>query len=316
VALKLAAVSVDLDEIDNYAAIHGLDAGGAAAVTLSPDALRSVYRRALPRLVRLFRELRVPCTYFAVGRDLVHADNAAALRSLSHAGDEIANHSLSHLYDLTRKPRARQHAEVRGGADAIEQAVGKRPAGFRAPGYTMTTQLADVLTQEGVQYDSSVFPCPAYYAAKTAAIGAIRARGRRSHSIVDDPRVLLASPNPYRMGSSYRARGRGLVELPIGVTSSYTGRLPFIGTSVVLAGPRGARLMALAASGRPLVNLELHGIDLADAEDDGLAGLMSHQPDLRKSLEAKRSALISAIETLRSRGYSFVTLAEAARRLG
>ena len=32
---------------------------------------------------------------------------------------------------------------------------------------------------EGFAYDSSVFPCPAYYGAKTSAIGLIAARGRK-----------------------------------------------------------------------------------------------------------------------------------------
>ena len=64
--------------------------------------------------------------------------------------------------------------------------------------------------------------------------------------------------------------------------------------------------------GRPLVNLELHGMDLCDAEEDGLQWLRPHQPDLRQVLDDKRRALEAAIWTLRGAGYAFVTLAEAA----
>lgn len=105
-----------------------------------------------------------------------------------------------------------------------------------------------------------------------------------------------------------------MLELPIGVTRM--GRLPYIGTSVVLSGQKGAGLLTRAIVGRPLVNLELHGIDLADAREDGLAFLAPHQPDLRKSAADKEAALRAAFATLRRAGYRFVTLREAARAFG
>ncbi|HJL19111.1 MAG TPA: polysaccharide deacetylase family protein [Sandaracinaceae bacterium LLY-WYZ-13_1] len=308
--MRLAAVSVDLDEIGCYTAIHGLEPP-------DPAAGHAIYRRALPRLRRLFDEEGLPATFFAIGRDLEGdgADgNAEALRDLRADGHEIANHSRAHLYDLTRRPRAVIEDEVAGAIERIEAACGERPVGFRAPGYTITDAVFDVLADLGVRYDSSVFPCPAYYAAKTAAIGAIRARGRRSHSVVDDPRVLGAPADPYRVGRPYWRRGGGLLELPIGVTRG--PRLPFIGTSVVLSGEMGARWLTRATIGRPLVNLELHGIDLADADEDGLGFLAPHQPDLRRSARAKAAALRAAVRELRGAGYRFVTLREAAEAFG
>jgi hypothetical protein len=105
-----------------------------------------------------------------------------------------------------------------------------------------------------------------------------------------------------------------LLELPIGVTRGSRARLPYIGTSLVLAGERGAAGLTHMIAGRPLVNLELHGIDLADAHEDGLESLMGHQPDLRRPVGEKRRALESAIWVLRGAGYEFVTLQQAAAR--
>jgi peptidoglycan-N-acetylglucosamine deacetylase len=303
---QLAAVSVDLDEVDNYAAIHGL--GGSLA--LPPAA---IYARALPRIARAFEELAIPATFFAIGRDLELPENGERLRALHAAGHEIANHTYSHYYDLTRRSQSAQQLEVQRGADAIEAAVGKRPVGFRAPGYTVTDGLFEVLEREGVQYDSSVFACPLYYAAKAAAIGLYRARGRTSRSIIDDPRVLTAPADPYRVSAPYYRRGQRMLELPVGVTSDRTGRLPYLGTSVVMAGELGARLLTTLVAGRKLVNLVLHGMDLADAREDGLEALVAHQPDLRRSAKQKQAALASAVRELRRRGFRFVTLAEAAR---
>jgi hypothetical protein len=304
--VKLAAISVDLDEIGCYTQIHGLTAP-------EPEAAFAIYEKAVPRLARLFEQEGVTATFFAIGSDLARPESAAALKRLSKSGHEIANHSQNHLYDLTRRDRRTIEAEVRDGADAIERACGIRPVGFRAPGYTITDAIFDVLAGLGVLYDSSVFPCPAYYAAKSAAIALIRARGRKSHSIVDDPRVLGAPADPYRVGRPYWRRGAGVVELPIGVTKAWSGRLPFIGTSVVLAGEAGATQLTRLAATRPVVSLELHGIDLADADEDGLGFLAAHQPDLRKTAAQKESALRASIAELRSRGYRFVTCTEAAR---
>lgn len=309
-APKLAAVSVDLDEIGCYTAIHGLSEAG-----LSARARHAVYDRAVPRLAALFAELNIPATFFAIGRDLARPENAAQLRALRAAGHEIANHSLNHFYDLTRRSESEQRREVEGGMDAIEAAVGERPVGFRAPGYTIDDRLFRVLEASGVQYDSSVFPCPAYYFAKGTALAWIRLRGRRSHSVLDHPRVLFSPADPYRTAARYHRRGAGMRELPIGVTGGLTGRLPFIGTSVVLGSPAMARRLTALASARAFVNLELHGIDLADAQEDDLAALAPHQPDLRRPLAHKRAALEAALRTLAERGYSFVTLREAARRL-
>lgn len=305
---KLAALSVDLDEIDNYVAIHSLP-----EQAVQGSARHAIYERALPRFEALFRELEIRATFFAIGRDVSRAKNGQRLRALHEAGHEIGNHTFNHLYDLTRRDQSVQVHEVRAGADAIEAAVGRRPVGFRAPGYTITDQLVEVLQSEGVQYDSSVFPCPPYYLAKSAALSLIRLRGGRSKSILDHPRVLRAPANPYRMGRSYTRRGLGLVELPAGVTRDLSGRIPYIGSSVVLGGLITARWLTRLIIGRPLVNLVLHGIDLCDAEKDGLTVLRPHQPDLRQSYTQKRAALIEAVSMLKRAGYRFVRLAEAAR---
>lgn len=311
--MRLAAVSVDLDEIPCYAAIHGLDVPAGSE--------HAIYARALPRLASLFAAHAVPATFFAIGEDVLRAPAAEALAALAARGHEIASHSQRHLYDLTRQDRATIRREVEESLVAIERAVGVRPRGFRAPGYTITNEVFSVLRELGLAYDSSVFPCPAYYAPKASVIGALRARaalglGKPSRSIVDDPRVLGAPADPYfpddRTGAYWSPGPRdGLLELPIGVTRG--ARLPFIGTSVALAGERGARLLARQMVGRPVVVLELHGIDLSDAEDDGLGWLAPHQPDLARRAEAKGRAIAAAIETLRAHGYRFVTTEEAAR---
>ncbi len=295
---------MDLDEIPSYFAIHGLGEVPAASRHL-------VYDVALARLDELARALSVPLTCFAIGADLSRDVAANGLRALAVRGAEIANHTLDHRYDLTRLGRDEITRQIAGGAREIAAAVGEAPVGFRAPGYTITDEVFDVLTELGVTYDASVFPCPAYWAAKTTAIGLIRARGRVSRSVVDTPRVLAAPTRPYRVGKPYWKRGGGMLEIPVQVTRG--PRLPFIGTSVTLAGPARARWLARACVGEPLVNLELHGIDLLDRAD-GLDALAPYQHDVRVPLGQKQDAIEAVIRTLKKAGYTFVTMREAAER--
>ncbi|HTN85045.1 MAG TPA: polysaccharide deacetylase family protein [Sorangium sp.] len=308
---RLAAVSIDLDEVPNYFALHGLavpERSGAAG------ALHAVYEKALPRVAVFAASHGIPVTLFAIGRDLARPASAAALRALSDAGHAVENHSYGHRYDLSRLSRADMARDVLLGAEAIAEAVGRRPTGFRAPGYTVSDALFDVLDTVGVGFDSSVFPCPPYYAAKALAMAVQRAQGRGSAAILDTPRVLAAPRRPYRPGRPwYRRGGRRFVELPIQVTPG--PRLPVIGASVGLAGAAGARLLARACAGEALVNLELHGMDFLD-RSDGIEALAPYQPELRVPLGRRLEALGAFVEETARRGARFVRLDEAARERG
>jgi peptidoglycan/xylan/chitin deacetylase (PgdA/CDA1 family) len=302
---KLCAISVDLDEIPFYHQIHGLDASADGSA-------HAVFDIALERLQEFSRSQAVPLTLFVIGSTLERKENGTKLRALADAGHELGNHTFGHRYDLTRLDGATMRNEIDFAQEAIERATGRRPVGFRAPGYTVTDELLGLVEHAGFLYDSSVFPCPAYWAAKGAAIAAIRLRGRRSHSVFDTPRVLTAPTRPYRIGHPYWKRGGGLLEIPIQVTRG--PRLPFIGTSITVAGPAVARQLAHAVAGEPLVNLELHGIDVLDS-DDGLEHLVKHQPDVRVPHRRKLDALTAVVDTLREAGHRFVRLDEAARAL-
>jgi hypothetical protein len=307
VSPRLAAVSVDLDGIPHYHAIHGLAPLPAGAM-----ATHAVYDTALARMDAFARAHDLPLTLFAIGADLARVENAAALRGLVERGHAAGNHSLSHRYDLVRAPADAIAREVEEGERAITAAAGERPTGFRAPGYTVSDALFDALEALDVRYDSSVFPCPAYYGAKALVMGALGVIGRTSASVLDTPRVLTAPARPYRPGRPWYRRGRrSFVELPIGVTRRL--RLPFIGTSIALAGERGARWLAEGCADEPLVNLELHAIDFLGAED-GLEHLGPHQPELGVPLARRMAALSAAVSTIARRGARFVRLDEAAER--
>jgi len=303
--VRTCSVSVDLDSIACYYGIHGLGAPPAPLADV-------VLRRALPRFAELFERRRIHATFFIVGADLA-SDPArrAQLAQLARAGHELGNHSYSHLYELARLDRAQIHDEVSRAHQAIAEVAGEPPVGFRSPGYDMSARLHDVLTSLGYRYDSSIFPSWPYYFAKAGVMAAMSLVGRQSRSVLGDPRLLFAPPEPYRPGRSPFSRGQStLVELPISTSPGL--RLPTIGTSLLLA-PTFVRARLLESMRRrPFFNLELHGIDLIGAEEDGIpSALVAKQPDLRATLTHKRRALEATLDRL-ALDYRFAPLREVA----
>jgi hypothetical protein len=303
----LCAISVDLDEIGQYHAIHGLPRP-------SGEAAGAVYRHALARFEALAHRCQIPLTFFAVGADMATPGNAERLRHLASRGHAIGNHSLDHRYDLTRLPLDEQRRQIGVGREVLEGATGARVVGFRAPGYTVNDDLLGLIAETGHRYDSSVFPCAPYLLAKLSVLAWMRLRRRSSASIAGDPRVALAPIVPYHPSIPFwTAAERGsLLEFPVQVTPG--PRLPVIGTSLLLSPAPLAVGLVRSCIGQPFINIELHGIDLLGPED-GLAALRGYQPDASLPAEAKQERLLAVIELLRGAAYRFVTLDEAAQRL-
>ncbi len=281
-AERTTLVSVDLDDLGCYHGIHGLR-GTAPRLALT---------RWLPRFVALFHALGVKATFFVIGRDLeddVAGDGTGAeqLRAALRAGHELASHSYGHAYDLSRWSPDAIAADLRR-ADGLLRSLGAEPCGFRAPGYTQSSALMQEVAALSYRYDSSVLPSLPYYLAKVSVIAAMTARGRRSDSIATGLRSFLGPGAPYRRADA------ALVELPMSVTPRL--RVPLIGTTLLSAPAALRTRLERVADRLRHFHLELHAIDLADADADGIAApLVARQPELRASLADKRARLATLL---------------------
>lgn len=312
---RLCAVSIDLDGIGCYYRIHGIG-------TPPAELEHVILERALPRAAKLFAARGLHVTWFVIGRDAdgeavlpdraARAANADRLRALAEAGDELGNHSYSHPYDLARLAPSAIDSEIESCDRVLRAITGKQTRGFRAPGYDVAPAMLDTLARLGYRYDSSVFPAPGYYAAKAAVMSALAVVGRPSGAVLTNPRALAAPADPYRpsMTAPWRRGQAPLVELPIAVTP-WT-RVPAIGTTLLVA-PTWVRTRLLdAMAKRTFFNLELHGIDFADAERDGIPGeLVDRQPDLRVDIDTKLARLDEVLDTIAQR-WDMSTLADVA----
>jgi peptidoglycan/xylan/chitin deacetylase (PgdA/CDA1 family) len=297
------ALTLDLDGPHEYAALHGLDAGGDPLI---------MYRAPLERFCALCQSLGGRGTVFAVGRD-VRNEAAERLRAIAADGFEVGCHSAAHDYRLSRRDRATIRNDLASARHALEAEAGVSPAGFRAPGYNLSRELLDEIEEQGFSYDSSVLASPPYYVAKAAVLSAYRLIGRRSAALLGSPRLALAPRSPYRPGDDpYEHGGRRIIELPIAVATPLG--LPVTGASVTLAWPALRRAMTRALARRNAVVINLHAMELVDPKTDGLPKeLAARQPELRMPLDERDAALRAFLTTIASQReiVTCATMAEA-----
>ncbi len=318
-ATKILALSIDLDDLACYRAIHGRS-GRLGTRSRGEADILPIYRKALPRLRRFCDANQARATLFL---PTIHLDFVQGLgrelRAWINDGYEIASHSHSHPYALSQLPRGLQQAEVAGSGMRIAEALGSYPQGFRAPGYTLSTELAHIIQAAGYRYDASLMRSPAYIAAKGLAIGVkwlqslTSRRHRPSASVLGDPRVLCAPSLPYRMdGTSFQRRGSGLVEWPITCTPARAGALPWIGTFIALLPDRAVRPLARTLAHHSTVGIEFHAIDFLDASEFGGAELRGLQPELRVPLDTRLARYATALKQHAADGFTAGSSLEAA----
>jgi polysaccharide deacetylase family protein (PEP-CTERM system associated) len=148
--------------------------------------------RNMGRLLDLLSETSTRATCFILG--WVVENHPGLCRRILAAGHEIASHGYGHelVYEIGRE---RFRDDLRRSLAVTEETLGIRPRGYRAAGFSIRREelwALDILAEEGLEYDSSLFPAP------------------RGHG---------GSPGVERLPSRLVLEsGRSLLEFPISVT--------------------------------------------------------------------------------------------------
>lgn len=208
-----ASLSLDFDNLWSYMKTHG-DPGW--------DRYPSYLDELVPLVLERLRHHGVTITCFVVGQDAALAQNREALAELARQGHEIGNHSLSHEPWFHAYDRARVEREIALAEEAIERATGRRPHGFRGPGFSLSRDVVEVLHERGYDYDASTLPtflgplARAYYfwTSREMSVEERRLRSRLFGSVSDGLRPL----RPYTWDGK-------LLEIP--VTTMPVLRSPF-----------------------------------------------------------------------------------------
>ena len=175
------------------------------------------YRRRMEfttrRILEHLAAASVRATFFVVG-DIARSV-PALVRDIHAAGHEIGSHSWSHGR-VDRFTPSTFRLDARKSKDALEEVIGARVRGFRAPTFSIghaTPWAVDVLVECGYEYDSSIFPIHHdRYGVPNAPRGPFRVLGRE-HELLELP------PLTYRAaGFNLPVAGGGYFRLfPLGV---------------------------------------------------------------------------------------------------
>ena len=109
-------------------------------------------------LLDLFSELQVRATFFVLGK--VAEEYPTLARRISEAGHEVGTHGYSHE-SVEHMPVARFRNELHRSVEMLRQQTGQPVFGHRAADFSISRNslhLLEYLSQEGLTYDSSIFP--------------------------------------------------------------------------------------------------------------------------------------------------------------
>lgn len=289
---KIASLSLDLDNKWSYMKTHG-DAGWETF----PSYLDVVVPRALEFLAE--RDLKI--TFFIVGQDAVLEKNRNALSQISAAGHEIGNHSFNHEPWLHLYSKAELVEEFEKTEAALADMTGKRPIGFRGPGYSLSPTVLEVLAERGYEYDCSTLPtyigplARAYYFFKSPDMSAEEKEQRKK--LFGKLSSGFQSLKPY----SWQIGDKSLVEIPvttfpvlkIPIHASYIIYLSTFSKTLALAYWKMAVEMCRITGTQ--ISLLLHPLDfLSGADEQDLAFF----PGMSLSVEQKLSIIDKMLQIL------------------
>lgn len=259
----VCSLSLDLDNQWSYMKTHG-DPGW--------EAYPSYLDIVVPRALRFLKERGLTITFFVVGKDAELPGNGTALRALAAAGHEIGNHSYKHEPWLHLYSPEEIDLEIARAEEHIQRATGRKPAGFRGPGFSLSPAVLETLARRGYRYDASTFPTfigplarAYYFSASRLSPQEKKTRGALFGKWSDGRK-----PNqPYRWST---ASGE-LLEIPVTVMPglrapihvSYLLYLAGVSKAVARAYFQAALLLCRKTGTAP--SLLLHPLDFMDLKD-------------------------------------------------
>jgi len=308
------AISSDIDTLQSLYKGHGLR---RPAYTHAEMAI------GLENFARFLEPYGARATLFMVGHDFLQPQNHAPIRAMHEAGHEIANHSMTHAQGFRYLPAAQMDAEVAGMEQACESLTGRRPVGFRSPGWNVGDSVMPVLLRRGYVYDSSLHPTSLMPLFKLLHWWNTKSRSGGDRTAMGQLNYMWAPLGPYRASErSFARRGDdGLVELPVTVVPVV--RLPFWATFLLATGMGvfRASLRALVALGMP-VQFQFHLSDFVDFNAPEFADQVPRAGDgvyvpqaLWTPLPVKRELFTRAMDLL-AEHYAFSTLEQWAAGVG
>ena len=122
------------------------------------------------RLLNLFQNHEIKATFFVTG--MMGQEHAWVIKKIHRDGHEVACHGLTHEKNEFLRDEMTQRKNIEEATRIIDETIGSRPIGFRAPCLRANETTITILDEYGYVYDSSVLPSfiPGYYGSPRAPL--------------------------------------------------------------------------------------------------------------------------------------------------
>lgn len=114
--------------------------------------------RNTERVLTLLEKYGLKATFFALGKVCERFPHL--LPTIASEGHEIGTHGYGHELVCRTTPR-QLRADLKRSMAIIEGQIGRKPIGYRAPGFSITRDskwVGPILAEAGIRYSSSIFP--------------------------------------------------------------------------------------------------------------------------------------------------------------
>ncbi len=239
------------------------------------SALESRVEKNFLHLLDILDEAEVKATCFFLGWIAEHHPHL--VKEAQRRGHEVACHGYAHQLIYTQT-EAEFKEDIRRAKQTLEDLCGEAVIGFRAPGFSITTQTPWALpglAEAGYRYDSSLFPV------------------KRAHGY-----FLEAKLYPYRI------EGLELYEFPITVANFLSRRICFFGGGYLRLFPYfliEQMAQQVTRENRPVIyyihprEIDIHQPRLKmnlSRQFRSYVNLQTTEPKLRKIVRAHRSSTL------------------------
>ena len=214
----------------------------------------------VPRVLNLLEQWKLKISFFIVGQDAAIKANQPVLRSIADAGHEIGTHSFHHEPWLHLYSVEKIEQEIALAEEHIQDATGKKPMGFRGPGFSLSPEVITVLMRRGYLYDASTLPtfigplARAYYFMSSKLTSTEKDQRNQLFGTIKDG---FRSNRPYWWSVKNEKDAGSLLEIP--VTTLPVFRMP-IHVSYILYMSLFSRQMALNYFKTALLFCRIRGV--------------------------------------------------------